>query len=396
MKYRISDVASINESSISKSTYIGSVNYVDTSSVISGNFNGYRHYPSISEAPSRARRLVSKEDTVISTVRPNMKHVGFISSKSDCIYSTGFAVVSPKKDKIDPYYLYLFLSSNRVTEVLQSIGETSTSTYPSVKPSDIGNLVIDMPPLDEQHLIANRIRLIDEKKNQNSQINANLTNQIKITSNSFFSYFEASNGDIPKNWHYKKLTDIANIDTGYSYKSSELKPNNMAMATIKNFNRVGGFNIEGFKEIRPNKVVKNEKYAKKFDILVAHTDLTQNADIIGNAEPILDISDYKNVIFSMDLVKVTSKDNLISQFLLSLILQGEALKAHCLGYINGTTVLHLSKKALKEFEIPLPDNLHELDNINHFAQKSYLIMANNLTENRYLQSVKEELLKKYF
>ncbi|MGY0336365.1 hypothetical protein ACW185_01930 [Limosilactobacillus fermentum] len=78
--------------------------------------------------------------------------------------------------------------------------------------------------MDEQHLIANRIRLIDEKKNQNSQINANLTNQIKITSNSFFSYFEASNGDIPKNWHYKKLTDIANIDTGYSYKSSELKP----------------------------------------------------------------------------------------------------------------------------------------------------------------------------
>lgn len=185
MKYRISDVASINESSISKSTYIGSVNYVDTSSVISGNFNGYRHYPSISEAPSRARRLVSKEDTVISTVRPNMKHVGFISSKSDCIYSTGFAVVSPKKDKIDPYYLYLFLSSNRVTEVLQSIGETSTSTYPSVKPSDIGNLVIDMPPLDEQHLIANRIRLIDEKKNQNSQINANLLN----LANTLFKYY---------------------------------------------------------------------------------------------------------------------------------------------------------------------------------------------------------------
>lgn len=186
MKYRISDVASINESSISKSTYIGSVNYVDTSSVISGNFNGYRHYPSISEAPSRARRLVSKEDTVISTVRPNMKHVGFISSKSDCIYSTGFAVVSPKKDKIDPYYLYLFLSSNRVTEVLQSIGETSTSTYPSVKPSDIGNLVIDMPPLDEQHLIANRIRLIDEKKNQNSQINANLLKQLKLSFNNLY------------------------------------------------------------------------------------------------------------------------------------------------------------------------------------------------------------------
>ena len=201
MKYRISDVASINESSISKSTYIGSVNYVDTSSVISGNFNGYRHYPSISEAPSRARRLVSKEDTVISTVRPNMKHVGFISSKSDCIYSTGFAVVSPKKDKIDPYYLYLFLSSNRVTEVLQSIGETSTSTYPSVKPSDIGNLVIDMPPLDEQHLIANRIRLIDEKISLNQQINANLLELAKTLFSEEFSSNEEvllSNYLLPK------------------------------------------------------------------------------------------------------------------------------------------------------------------------------------------------------
>lgn len=169
-----------------------------------------------------------------------------------------------------------------------------------------------------------------------------------------------------------------------------------AMATIKNFNRKGGFNIEGFKEIRPNKDIKSEKYAKRFDILVAHTDLTQNADIIGNAEPILDISNYTNVIYSMDLVKVTTKDNRISQFLLSLILQGEALKAHCLGYINGTTVLHLSKKALKQFEIPLPNDLHDLDNIDKFARKAYLIMGNNLVENRYLQSIKNELLEKYF
>lgn len=396
MKYRISDVASINNESVNKRNYKGIVNYVDTSSVVNGIFEGYQCYSNIFEAPSRARRLVSVGDTIISTVRPNMRHVGFISKQNDYIYSTGFAIVSPKRDKIDPYYLYLFLSSNRVTEILQSIGETSTSTYPSVKPSDIANLVIDIPSLIEQRTIAKRIRWIDEKKGVNNQINANFTDQIKTISNSLFSYFEAFNGKMPGDWHYEKLTDIANIDTGYSYKGNELKPSSTAMATIKNFNRKGGFNIGGFKEIRPNKDIKSEKYAKRFDILVAHTDLTQNADIIGNAEPILDISNYTNVIYSMDLVKVTTKDNRISQFLLSLILQGEALKAHCLGYINGTTVLHLSKKALKQFEIPLPNDLHDLDNIDKFARKAYLIMGNNLVENRYLQSIKNELLEKYF
>ena len=29
-------------------------------------------------------------------------------------------------------------------------------------------------------------------------------------------------------------------------------------------------------------------------------------------------------------------------------------KGHCLGYVNGTTVLHLNKKALPEFEIRIP------------------------------------------
>ncbi|MGL5900311.1 MAG: restriction endonuclease subunit S [Lactobacillaceae bacterium] len=193
MKYRISDVACINNESVNKRNYKGIVNYVDTSSVVNGIFEGYQCFSNIFEAPSRARRLVSVGDTIISTVRPNMRHVGFISKQNDYIYSTGFAIVSPKKDKIDPYYLYLFLSSNRVTEILQSIGETSTSTYPSVKPSDIANLVIDIPSLIEQRTIAKRIRWIDEKKGVNNQINANLLD----FSQTFFKKKFGIEGKIP-------------------------------------------------------------------------------------------------------------------------------------------------------------------------------------------------------
>lgn len=229
-----------------------------------------------------------------------------------------------------------------------------------------------------------------------SRLNDNLISQLKIISNGYFSYFEAYNGKIPLDWSYIKLVDIANIDAGYSYTSKELVDSNIAMATIKNFDRTGGFNIRGFKEIKPNKIVKKEKYAKLFDILVAHTDLTQNADIIGNAEPILNTSKYSKIIYSMDLVKVTPKAEKISPFLLALLLQGDRLKKHCLGYVNGTTVLHLSKKALKEFEFPFPTSFSDLDNIAKFAERNYKLISNNMKENQKLQNLKQVLLSKYF
>lgn len=229
-----------------------------------------------------------------------------------------------------------------------------------------------------------------------SRLNDNLIAQLKIISNSYFSYFEAYNGKIPLDWSYIKLVDIANIDAGYSYTSKELVDSNIAMATIKNFDRTGGFNIRGFKEIKPNKIVKKEKYAKLFDILVAHTDLTQNADIIGNAEPILNTSKYSKIIYSMDLVKVTPKAEKISPFLLALLLQGDRFKKHCLGYVNGTTVLHLSKKALKEFEFPFPTSFSDLDNIAKFAERNYKLTSNNMKENQKLQNLKQVLLSKYF
>lgn len=310
------------------------------------------------------------------------------------ILSQRVFLLRPNNSIVFPWYLYFYMTSKGFQNSLN--GRATGTTVTGIKQKELRNIEIELPSLDIQKSIVEKLVPIDKKIEINKEINTNLTNQIKTISNSLFTYFEVFNGKIPGDWHYKKLTDIANIDTGYSYKGNELKSSSIAMATIKNFNRKGGFNIEGFKEIRPNKDIKSEKYAKRFDILVAYTDLTQNADIIGNAEPILDISNYTNVIYSMDLVKVTTKDNRISQFILSLILQGEALKAHCLGYINGTTVLHLSKKALKQFEIPLPNDLHDLDNIDKFARKAYLIMANNLVENRYLQSIKNELLEKYF
>lgn len=178
MKYKLDDIVTINNDSI-KRDYFNAIDYLDTSSVFENRFEQPVHFKTSKEAPSRAKRLTRAGDTVISTVRPNMHHLGFIDGKlTNNVFSTGFAVVQPNIDLIDPYYLFLFLSSDVVTKKLQSIGENSTSTYPSIKPSDIKKLIIDLPELKKQRSIAKRMKVLEDKVKLNTQINDNLSTLI--------------------------------------------------------------------------------------------------------------------------------------------------------------------------------------------------------------------------
>lgn len=220
---KVKDIAKINEKSINKK-YRGRMEYLDTKSVTDNAFGHYIKYRGIKTAPSRARRVARIGDTIISTVRPNQRHIGFISSQpSNAIYSTGFAVVSPDTDQIDPYYLYLFLSSKDVTELLQQIGETSTSAYPSVRPSDIGNLDINVPSRDVQNEVSNRISLLDRKIHLNNQINDNLLELARELYRKVLSSSSLTE---------TKLKDFATVTMGQSPSSKTYNDNKVGIALL--------------------------------------------------------------------------------------------------------------------------------------------------------------------
>ena len=196
------------------------------------------------------------------------------------------------------------------------------------------------------------------------------------------------------NWRETTLSEVALFIGGYSYSGEELTDSfNVAMATIKNFGRNGGFNVDGFKNITPLGKLKECHYANMFDILVAHTDLTQNADVIGNAELLLTKGNYDSIIFSMDLVKVLPNNGFPYKFLLASMLKNKVFKRHCLGYVNGTTVLHLSKKALPEYEIKIPSE-SEANMMNDTLAALYKRMAEVLQENDRLTCLRDTLLPK--
>lgn len=268
------------------------------------------------------------------------------------------------------------------------------TVFGSVNRNDIVGLEVDIPEDAQiQKKIARLLEMIDDKIELNKAINNNLQQQIQFLCRSWLVYYAPFGYEQPATWSIVPLSLIADFVSGYSYKGAELSCSDIAMATIKNFDRKGGFKLGGYKEIQPSAKLKPEQHAQLFDILVAHTDLTQNAEVIGNAEPILSMSGYNDIVFSMDIVKVLPKEG-VSRFLIATLLQDGRFKAHALGYVNGTTVLHLSKKALPEFELLLPPDLDELAPLANAVETMYRKIADNIDESTHLVNLRDILLHK--
>lgn len=327
-------------------------------------------------------------NTVLFSSRAPIGYVA-ITANEVCT-NQGFKSVIPNENT-DPLFLFYLLKYNK--DKIEGMG--SGTTFKEVSGNTMKNIVVNVPTDKKvQEKIAAILGSIDDKIEENEQINNNLLEQIKTICTAWLSEYKPFDGVMPSDWVETPLSDIAEFISGYSYKGTELTDSTIAMATIKNFDRKGGFKLDGYKEIIPSSKLKESQHAELFDTLVAHTDLTQNAEVIGNAEPVMSKSGYDDIVFSMDLVKVLPKKDGVSKYLITAILQDKKFKAHCLGYVNGTTVLHLSKKALPEYKLFLPSDFSTLKPLDEVVTALYKQVSSNISENTYLEELRESLLPK--
>jgi len=322
-------------------------------------------------------------DILISNIRPYFQKIWCADRCGGC---SADVLCIRAKENTDSKYLYYLLSQQAFFDYVMS--GAKGCKMPRGDKKQIMQWPVNIPAIDVQKKVVAILSSLDNKIRLNRRINDNLEQQAQALFKSWF--VDNSN----PNWEETSLSEVASFVGGYSYTGEELTDcSNIAMATIKNFGRNGGFKADGFKEINPSAKLKECHYANLFDILVAHTDLTQNADVIGNAELLLTYGKYNSIIFSMDLVKVLPKETFPYRFLLAAMLKNKLFKGHSLGYVNGTTVLHLSKKALPDFEIRKPSD-SESKMMDEVLASYYKRMAELLQENDRLISLRDTLIPK--
>lgn len=146
-------VSKINQHTLPENTNGSlSIKYVDIGSVSFENGIEKVENFSFKNAPSRARRLANKGDIVVSTVRTYLKAITMVKEEyQDCIFSTGFAVVTSNECLKDSFF-ELYAKSDAFTEQVSVFSKGMS--YPAINSTDLSNLWITVPPLSEQQKIA--------------------------------------------------------------------------------------------------------------------------------------------------------------------------------------------------------------------------------------------------
>lgn len=149
---RLKFVASINDEALSENEDpLRPITYVDISSVNSTAGITETAEMVFEDAPSRARRLVRDGDTIISTVRTYLRAIAPIQEPNpEIVVSTGFAVVRPRH--LDCGFVsWVLREQGLVSEI---VARSTGVSYPAINPSQIADLAVPLPPLEEQRDIA--------------------------------------------------------------------------------------------------------------------------------------------------------------------------------------------------------------------------------------------------
>lgn len=105
------------------------------------------------DAPSRARRRVGRNNTVISSVRPNLQGAAFLpDGHSNLVCSTGFNVVRALEPGLLSKFAYYVLISEGGRQYFKATAKGVS--YPAIDDKDFGAFSVALPPLPEQERIA--------------------------------------------------------------------------------------------------------------------------------------------------------------------------------------------------------------------------------------------------
>lgn len=319
------------------------------------------------DAPSRARRIIAKNDTIISTVRTYLKAVAFIESDDkNLIASTGFATLTSLA-RTYPKYLYYLVSSQGFVDTV-SANSTGVS-YPAITSTELAQITAWLPPLPEQQAIADFLdrktaqidTLIEKKGRQidllqeqrtaliNHAVTKGLNPKVKMK-DSGVEWL----GEIPSHWEVKRIKHLVQskknaIKTGPF--GSQLTNADMMGTDVKVYNQ---------RSVIDNDFVSGDNYVslekfqqlKEFEIYAGDILITTRGTI-GRCAIFPENMDRG--ILHPCLIRLQLDENLIlKEYLIGFIQDSVLFKQSIFFESNATTIEVIYSGTMKQVLVPVP------------------------------------------
>ena len=187
--------------------------YIDLESVVDGQLKEKKIIEK-EEAPSRAKRLVEKNDILYQMVRPYQQNNLYFSfnDELDYVASTGYAQIRTFYHNNSMYVYHLMHTKKFLDKVLERCTGTS---YPAINSEDLSNISIKISKnINEQEKIANFLSSIDKKISLTEEKLELFREYKKGVMQKIFSQelrFKDNNGNDYPEWEEKKLVEISEL-----------------------------------------------------------------------------------------------------------------------------------------------------------------------------------------
>jgi len=264
------------------------------------------------------------------------------------------------------------------------------------------NLLIPLPLLPEQSRIATVLSwfddLIEVKKRQNEILEKTAMAIFKSWFIDFepfrdgeFVYSEELGKEIPKGWEVKKLGEVVRIFKGISYKSDEKYQEYIEGAyvfiTLDNFMRGGGFKTE-YSWIKSERI-KPSHLVKESDLIIALTDMTQDAQVVGAPAIITLPKGFEVGVISLDCMKIDPITEHLKYYLYIYLKNTQEENST---FANGVNVLHLIINNFLSGKLILIPPSHILQSFHSLVEPLFQKIILNQKQVMTLRKIRDTLL----
>lgn len=289
---------------------------------------------------TKASKL-SKLGDIILCIRATIGDLNW----SDKEYCLGRGVAGLRgKESLDQGFLWHCLNYNR--NALSSKG--TGSTFKQISRNHIEELIIPLPPIEEQRRIADILDKADGIRQKRKQAIKLAENFLRVT------FLEMFNNPVknPKNLKKAPITELAEIITGFAFKSNDYVGDSLESVRLcRGANTLTGYLDWGDTKFWPkNKLEKLDNYLiKAGDIILA-----MDRPWISNGLKVCIFPENQRETYLVQRVaRLRPRCESYTNYIYSCI-KSPAFEKHCRP--TETTVPHISPVELKNFEVLIPNS----------------------------------------
>lgn len=317
------------------------------------------------------RKGFAKPGDVLITHKATIGRTAIVPNTYETIILTPQVTYYRIKKGIDNRFLKYYFDSPDFQATLNNwAGAGSTRAYLGITAQH--KLPVVLPPLDEQKKIANLLGIIDEKIENNDEINNNLERQAQAMFDDFFLNRE----ELPEGWSKGSLIDIADYLNG------------LAMQKYRPTNGEHGIPVLKIKELRQGMCDYSSELCSPN---IRPEYIVSNGDVIfsWSGSLLVDFWCGGTCGLNQHLFKVTSSK--YDKWFYYAWTKQHLAKFIALASAMATTMGHIKRSELANSEVLIP-SIDDYSYIGGLLQPMYDMIIANREENVSLANLRDELL----